>query len=148
VRVSATNLNGAATAPTASALLLLAGPAPVPVPVPVTGGQVVAVAPGITATLKAPRTVKRGAVRNYAVRFTPLGPRGTVRMAIVNAAGAELAVIAPARPVGPQGKARRYWKMPRTLAPGVYTVRAIYTPLSTQVTAYAQATLSKPIVVR
>ncbi|MDO8309283.1 MAG: hypothetical protein Q7V58_13120 [Actinomycetota bacterium] len=148
VLVRATNLNGTATTPGASALLPIDGLPAVPVPPAVSGGQVVTVATGVTATLRSPVRVRRGAVRTYAVRFNSTAVLGTVRIVLVNSAGQQVRVVAAGKRINRNGVARRMWRLPYGVLPGAYTVTAVFTPRAEQSTAYAVATLTKTITVR
>ncbi len=146
--VSATNLNGAAATAASSALLGINGLPPAPIPTPVVGGQTVTIAAGVTATLKGPSSPRRTRLLNYSVTMSNSAVRGTVRISIIDSTGREVRVIAAKRAIKANGVARRLNRVTRFVAPGQYTLRAIFTPAAAQNTTYAVATMTKPINVR
>ena len=148
VQVTAANLNGASATPSSSNLLVTDGLPPAPTPPAVSGGQTVLVAPGVTATLKHPTRPKRGSLRSYAVRFSSPAVRGTVRISLVAPSGTVVRVIAARRTVKANGVAKRLWRLPYAVAPGQYSVVAVFTPAADQVSTVASATLTRSITVR
>jgi len=148
VMVGATNLNGASANKAASNVQAIDGLPPTPPPPAVTGGQTVTIAAGVTATLKGPKKTKQRKARAYRVIFSDKKVRGTVRITLVDSFGAEVRVLAKALPVKANGRAARLAKIPRTVAPGVYTLKAVYTPTPEQATTYAVATMAKPLTLR
>ena len=155
--VSAKNLNGASK-PVGSALFQVAPKATAPTqptqptaPAPVTGVGKVTLAPGVTATLSGPSSVKRKAKKTYRVTFTAPQPRGTVKLSLVNAAGAEAYVLTPATNLKGTKKtayASRTARIPRSVQKGAYTLVAVYTPTTGQATTYPVVTLTKPLTLR
>lgn len=147
--VRASNLNGAAAKVAASALLQMGAR---PVPPPVTGGMTVTIAPNVTATFRAVNRTKRHTLRSYRVRFNSAAVRGKVRMTLVNSAGVEVLVIAKgkwARAQEPDSAlAKRWRRIPWRIAPGAYTVRAVFTPHPSLTTTYAVATMTRAITIR
>ena len=148
VQVSAANLNGTSSAPSSSNLLAIDGLPPAPAPPAVSGGQTVLVAPGVTATLKHPTRPKRGSLRSYAVRFSSPAIRGTVRISLVDPSGTVVRVIAARRTVKANGVAKRLWRLPYAVAPGQYSVVAVFSPSPDQAGTVAAATLRRAITVR
>ncbi len=148
VAVRATNANGPSAKAAVSALLQMGAK---PVPPPVVGGTTVALAPGVTATFRAVNRTKRAVLRSYRVTINSGSARGKVRMTLVNAVGTEVLVIAKGRWVratGPTAIAKRWKRIPRRIAPGVYNVRAVFTPHPDQRTTLASATMIRTITVR
>jgi hypothetical protein len=82
------------------------------------------------------------------VIFSDRKVRGTVRITLVDSFGAEVRVLARALPVKANGRAARLARIPRTVAPGLYTLKAVYTPTTDQTTTYAVATMTKPLKLR
>lgn len=148
VQVVARNLNGAVASPASSNLLTIDGLPPAPIPAPVVGGQTVTIANGVTATLKGPKNPKRTRLLNYSVRMSNPAVRGKARITIVDANGREVRVIAAGRWIKPNGVARRLARVTKYVAPGQYTLKAVFTPRSDMATTYAVATMTKPIYVR
>lgn len=148
VLVNATNLNGTAASAAASAMAVIGAPVPPPTPAPVSGGQTVTLAAGVTATLKGPKRPRRSVLRSYAVKFNSTAPQGTVRITIVNSTGQTMRVIAPHRPITGTGLARRLVRVTKSVPPGLYTLKAVYTPRADQAATYPVATMTKPITIR
>lgn len=148
VVVNASNLNGFAAAPTPSTLVTISGLPPAPVPAPVAGGQTVTIAAGATATLNGPTNPRRARLYSFSVRMSNPAVRGTARITIVDFAGREVRVIATGRTIKPNGVARSLARVSKKVPPGQYTLRAVFTPSADQATAFAVATMSKPITVR
>lgn len=148
VLVGATNLNGPAATPAPSNIQAIDGLPPTPPPAPVAGGQTVTIAAGVTAKLRGPKKTKRGVRRAYGVTFSDRKVQGTVRITLVNSLGTEVRVIARALPVKPNGKAARLAKIPRSVARGGYTLKAVYTPSQSVASTYAVATMTKPLTLR
>lgn len=148
-QVIATNLNGESTKPNQSALLKTGAK---PIPAAVTGGVRAAISPTVNATLRAVNRTKRGTLRKFRVTFNAADVRGTVRLSLVNAYGAEVKVITKGVWVTPSGPnasiGARWWRVAKKLAPGAYSVRAVYTPASDQASTYAAATLTRTILLR
>lgn len=145
VSVKATNLNGTSTVADTSARLAIDGLPPKLPPTPVAGGQTVQLVPGITATLKGAKVIKRGKSKLFRVLVSNRAVKGKVRMVLVNSAGLEVLVIAKGKWINPAGKAKKVKRIPKTLPAGLYTLRAVYTPRSDQTTTYPVATMSKPL---
>ncbi len=152
--ITATNLNGAGK-PTSSALFQVAAKPAAPIqpttPTPVAGGTTVTLAPGVAAKLTGPSSVKRKAKRTYRATFTAPQPRGTVRFSLLDKAGTEVYVLAENAGVKGGKKtatAARTARIPRSVAKGSYTLRAIYTPTAAQAPTYPIATLTKPLSVK
>ncbi len=148
VQVSATNLNGAVATAASSTLLTIDGLPPKPIPAPVVGGQTVTIAGGVTATLKGPKTPKRTRLLNYSVRMSNPAVRGKARITIVDFSGREVRVIATGRWIKPNGIARRLARVTKSVPPGQYTLKAVFTPRADMMTTYSVATMTKPIYVR
>jgi len=148
VMVGASNLNGASASKAASNIQAIDGLPPTPPPAAVVGGQTVTIATGVTATLKGPKKTKQRKARAYRVIFSDRKVRGTVRITLVDSFGAEVRVLARALPVKANGRAARLARIPRTVAPGLYTLKAVYTPTTDQTTTYAVATMTKPLKLR
>lgn len=149
--ITATNLNGAGK-PASSGLFQVAAKPAAPVqpttPTPVAGGATVTVTPGVVAKLTGPSSVKRKAKRTYRATFTAPQPRGTVRFSLLDKAGTEVYVIADAAGVKGGKKtatAAQTARIPRSVAKGSYTLRAVYTPAAAQASNYPIATLTKPL---
>jgi hypothetical protein len=149
VLVTATNANGPSTA-AASAIVTTAAAAPTPPPslTPVSGGQSVVLGGSVVATLKGPKRPRAGALKWYGVRLSNPSVRGTVRITLVDATGAEIAVIVKGRTLKATGRSGRYWRAPASLAPGTYTLQAVITPRADQAGTYAQGTMRKAITIR
>ncbi len=148
VTVRATNANGTSALAAASALTSMG---PRPVPAPVVGGPSVTMAPGLTATFRAVNRTKRGVLRSYRVRFTAPSVRGKVRMTLVTTTGVEVLVIARGKwttTTGPISEAKRWRRVPKRIAPGIYSVKAVYTPHPSLSTAYPVTTLVRTITLR
>lgn len=149
VLVRATNLNGQSAQASASALLKSGSK---PIPAAVTGGIKVAIAPGTTATVRAVNRTKRGVLRKFRVVFNSAEVRGKVRMSLVNAYGQEVRVITKGKWAVPDGPdvaiSARWWRISKKIAPGSYTIRAVFTPNPAQASTYAAATLTRTIVLR
>lgn len=148
VSVKATNLNGTSNVADKSARLAIDGLPPKLPPTPVVGAQTVQLVPGVTATLKAAKAIKRGDRRLFRTIFSSNSVKGKVRMSIVNAAGLEVLVIAKGKWVKGNGIAKKVKRIPRSLPKGYYTLKAVYTPRKDQTTVYPIATMSKPIRVK
>lgn len=146
--ITASNLNGVSVTSNQSARLAIDGLPPKLPPAPVVGGQTVQLVAGVTATLKAAKSVKIGDRRLFRVVVSDRAVKGKVRMSMVNSAGAEVYVIAKGKWINKTGKAKKIKKVKSSLAPGNYTLKAVYTPRADQGTTYPVATLSKPIRVR
>ena len=148
VQVTARNLNGAVASAASSGLLTIDGLPPAPIPAPVVGGQTVTIANGVTATLKGPKNPKRTRLLNYSVRMSNPAVRGKARITIVDFSGREVRVIATGRWIKPNGVARRLARVTKHVAPGQYTLKAVFTPRADMASTYAVATMTKPIYVR
>lgn len=127
----------------------IAPPAP---PQPVTGGQTVTIAQGITLTLRAPNRSKAGKKKAFAVLANTANIKGKLRMTIVDSAGRERQVIAKGRWLKPLGvdakRALKRKRISKSLSPGTYTVKAVFTPAPAFRDNYPIATASKPLVIR
>lgn len=148
VSVKATNLNGTSAVADTSARLSIDGLPPKLPPTPVVGAQTVQLIPGITATLKGAKAPKRGTSKLFRVIMSNKAVKGKVRIVLVNSSGLESLVIAKGKWINRAGKAKKVKRISRTLPPGLYTLRAVYTPRSDQSTVYPVATMSKPIRIR
>jgi virginiamycin B lyase len=146
-RIAATNLNGKTATPAISAPLLV-NAAAATLPQPVIGGTSAVMGNGITATLNAPRTKKRGLIGVYRMRFSVPTVRGKVVILLQDATGITVRTIAPNKSVNVKGIAQKTWRMPRNLQSGTYVVKAIYTPIASQAATNSVTTLSKSIFVR
>lgn len=152
--VTASNLNGAGK-PASSGLFQLAAKPAIPTqpttPTPVAGGATVTVTSGVTATLTGPSSAKRKAKKVYRLTFKAPQPRGTVRFSLLDKVGTEVFVIADAASVKGTKKtayASKSVRIPRSVAKGSYTLRAVYTPTAAQAPTYPITTLTKPITIR
>ncbi len=154
--VKATNLNGTSAAAMSGLLQVGAKPTPTPpplppVPAPVSGGASVTLVPGVTATLTAPTRAARGTAHRYTVTLSSPAPKGTVRLSLITSTGIEKRVLWSGTSLT-TGKKTAYVskssRLPRSLAKGRYTLRAVYTPPPNQAATYPIATLTKAIVVR
>lgn len=157
VNVTASNLNGPSKPASSDTVKLAPKPADPGQPTqpagptPVAGAGTVTLAPGVTAKIVAPTKVSRGAKRTYKVTFTSPKPRGAVRFALVDAAGAEAYVISPATAVKGTKKfayASKKARVPKAVPKGVYTLVAVFTPTAKQVATYPVATLTRGITLR
>ncbi len=146
--ITATNLNGTSRTTHQSARLAIDGLPPKLPPTPVVGAQTVQLVPGVTATLKGAKKAKIGDRRLFRVVMSDRAVKGKVRMSIVNSAGVEVYVIAKGKWINKTGQAKKVKKIKRSLAPGYYTLKAVYTPRANQGTIYPIATMSKPIRVK
>ena len=127
-------------------------PAPAPQPTPASGGQTVAIAQGVALTLRATNGTRTGVRRPFAVIANTANIRGKVRITIVDSAGRERQVIAKGRVMRPFGaenrRALRRNVISRSLSPGTYTVRAVFTPAPRFRDRFPVATMTKPITIR
>ena len=146
--ITAANLNGASSTASQSARLAVDGLPPKLPPTPVVGAQAVQLVPGVTATLKGAKNVKIGKRKLFRVVMSDRAVKGKVRMSIVNSAGIEVYVIAKGKWINKTGKAKKVKKIKRSLAPGNYTLKAVYTPRSNLGTIYPIATMTKPIRIK
>lgn len=109
-------------------------------------------AEGITMNLQAPERARVGRKAMVVVAVDTGNIKGKVRMSIVDAAGRERQVIAKGRwlkPVDANSKqARKGKRISRSLAPGTYTVRTVFTPTAAFRDNYPIATLSQTITIR
>ncbi len=120
-------------------------------PAPVAGAVTVALTPGIVAKATSPSTIRRGTKRTYAVTFTSPKPRGTVRISLVDAAGTEVRVLAPATAVTGTKRAayaRKKARIPKAVPKGAYTLVFVYTPTAKQAATYPVATLTRGVTLR
>lgn len=148
VKVKGTNLNGTSTTAGQSAMLPIDGLPPKLPPAPVIGGQTVQLVPGITAKLKGAKRIKRGDRRLFRTIMSNRDVKGKVRMTIVDSAGNDVLVIAKGKWIKGAGKAKKVKRIPKRLSPGLYTLKAVYTPRKDQIATYPVATMSKPIRIR
>jgi streptogramin lyase len=127
-------------------------PAPGPAPGPVAGGQTATIAQGVTLTLRATNRTRAGVRRPFAVIANTANIRGKLRITIVDSAGRERQVIAKGRVLRPFGtdnrRALRRNVVSRSLSPGTYTVRAVFTPAPRFRDRFPVATMTKPITIR
>ncbi len=130
--ITATNLNGTSRTTHQSARLAIDGLPPKLPPTPVVGAQTVQLVPGVTATLKGAKKVKIGDRRLFRVVMSDRAVKGKVRMSIVNSAGVEVYVIAKGKWINKTGQVKKVKKIKRSLAPGYYTLKAVYTPRANQ----------------
>lgn len=128
------------------------GTVPPPAPTPVTGGQTVAIAEGVTLTLKAANRAKVGKKKAFAVVANTANIKGKVRISIIDSAGRERQVIAKGRWLKPLGtnakRALKRKRISRSLPAGTYTVKAVFTPTPAFRDNYPVATMSKVITIR
>lgn len=127
----------------------IAPPAP---PAPVTGGQTVVIAEGVTMTLRAPNRTRVGKKKTFAVATNTANIKGKLRISIVDSAGRERQVIAKGRWLKPLGttakRATKRKRISRSLSPGTYTVKAVFTPAPAFRDNFPVATMTKPITIR
>ena len=158
IRVSVQGVNGSGSGTAAFSALVAVGtatpprPTPGPVPTPVTGGTTVNLATGITMTLQSPAQARSGRKATIAVSVNTANIKGKVRMSIVDAAGRERQVFAKGRWLKPADanskQARKGKRVSTSLAPGTYSVRAVFTPAPAFRDDYPVATLSQAITIR
>lgn len=158
VRVSVQGVNGSGPGNAAFSTLVGVGtttpprPSPGPVPTPVTGGSSVNLATGVTMTLQAPPQIRIGRKAMVAVTVNTGDIKGKVRMSILDAAGRERQVIANGRWLKPldanSKQARKGKRISKSLPPGSYTVRTVFTPTAAFRDNYPVATLSQAITIR
>lgn len=146
--VTGVNLNGVGSTTSVSARLAIDGLPPKLPPTPVVGGQTIQLVPGVTATLKGAKKLKIGDRRLFRVIMSDRAVKGKVRMSIVNSAGVEVYVIAKGKWINKTGKAKKVKKIKNTVTPGLYSLKAVYTPRANQQFTYPVATMSKPIRIR
>lgn len=127
----------------------IAPPAP---PAPVVGGQTVVIAEGVTMTLRAPNRTRVGKRKSFAVVTNTANIKGKLRISIVDSGGRERQVIAKGRWLKPLGanakRALKRKRISRSLSPGTYTVKAVFTPTPAFRDNYPVATMTKPITIR
>lgn len=158
LRVAVQGVNGSGSGSAAFSTLVGVGtsapprPTPGPVPTPVAGGSSVDIASGVTMTLQAPSRARLGRKATVVVSVNTSNIKGKIRMSIIDAAGRERQVIAKGRWLKPAGtdakQARKRKKISRSLAPGTYTLRAVFTPTPAFRDDYPVATLSQAITIR
>ena len=152
IRVSVQGVNGSGPGSPAFSSLVGVGTAPPPAPTPVTGGQTVTIAQGVTLTLRATNRTRTGVRRPFAVIANTANIKGKVRISIIDSAGRERQVIAKGRWLKPLGatskRAIKRKVVTRSLTPGTYTVRAVFTPTPAFRDNYPIATMSKTITIR
>lgn len=158
LRVAVQGVNGSGSGSPAYSTLVGVGtsapprPTPGPVPTPVSGGATVALVDGVTMTMQAPTRARIGRKATVVVAVNTGNIKGKIRMSIVDAAGRERQVIAKGRWLKPAGEnakqARKGKKVSRSLSPGTYTIRAVFTPAPAFRDDYPVATLSQAITIR
>jgi len=152
LRVGVQAVNGSGPGSPSYSSLVGVGTTPPPAPTPVTGGQTVTVAEGVTLTLKSAKRSRAGVKRSFAVIANTSNIKGKVRISIVDAAGRERQVVAKGRWLKPLGantkRALKRKRISRSLSPGTYTVKAVFTPTPAFRDNYPVATMSKVITIR
>ena len=152
LRVGVQAVNGSGPGSPSYASLVGVGTTPPPAPTPVTGGQTLTIAEGVTLTLKSVKRSRAGKKRSFAVISNTSNIRGKVRISIVDAAGRERQVVAKGRWLKPLGantkRALKRKRISRSLSPGTYTVKAVFTPTPAFRDNYPVATMSKVITIR
>jgi streptogramin lyase len=151
-RVGVQGVNASGPGGRAYSNVVGAGTTPPPAPTPASGGQTVQVAEGITLTLRAVKRTKAGNKRSFAVIANTANIKGKVRMTIVDGAGRERQIIAKGRWLKPLGtnakRALKRKRVSKSLQPGAYTVKAVYTPTPAFRDNYPVATMTKAITIR
>ena len=103
-------------------------------------------------TLKSVNRSRAGVKRPFAVIANTSNIKGKVRISIVDAAGRERQVVAKGRWLKPLGantkRALKRKRISRSLSPGTYTVKAVFTPTPAFRDNYPVATMSKVITIR
>ena len=103
-------------------------------------------------TLQAPPQIRIGRKAMVAVTVNTGDIKGKVRMSILDAAGRERQVIANGRWLKPldanSKQARKGKRISKSLPPGSYTVRTVFTPTAAFRDNYPVATLSQAITIR
>jgi streptogramin lyase len=152
LRVSVQGVNSSGAGTPAFSSLVGVATTPPPAPTPVTGGQTVTIAEGVTLTLKSAKRSRAGVKRSFAVIANTSNIKGKVRISIVDAAGRERQVVAKGRWLKPLGantkRALKRKRISRSLSPGTYTVKAVFTPTPAFRDNYPVATMSKVITIR
>ena len=152
LRVGVQAVNGSGPGSPSYSSLVGVGTTPPPAPTPVTGGQTVTIAEGVTLTLKSVKRTRAGKKRSFAVIANTSNIKGKVRISIVDAAGRERQVVAKGRWLKPLGantkRALKRKRISRSLSPGTYTVKAVFTPTPAFRDNYPVATMSKVITIR
>ena len=152
LRVGVQAVNGSGPGSPSYSSLVGVGTTPAPAPTPVTGGQTVTIAEGVTLTLKSVKRSRAGKKRSFAVIANTSNIKGKVRISIVDAAGRERQVVAKGRWLKPLGantkRALKRKRISRSLSPGTYTVKAVFTPTPAFRDNYPVATMSKVITIR
>lgn len=158
VRVAVQGVNGSGSGSPAFSTLVGIGtstpprPTPGPVPTPVSGGATVDLVQGISMSMQSPSRARAGRRATVVVSVNTSNIKGKVRMSIVDAAGRERQVIAKGRWLKPADanskQARKGKRISRSLSPGTYTVRAVFTPTPAFRDDYPVATLSQTITIR
>ncbi|MGB0675932.1 MAG: hypothetical protein ACPGOU_06870, partial [Candidatus Nanopelagicales bacterium] len=109
-------------------------------------------AEGVTLNLKSVKRTRTGVKRSFAVIANTSNIKGKVRISIVDAAGRERQVVAKGRWLKPLGantkRALKRKRISRSLSPGTYTVKAVFTPTPAFRDNYPVATMSKVITIR
>lgn len=151
IRVTVQGVNGSGPGNAAFSALVGVGTTPPPVPTPVSGGATVTLAPGITLALNSRDAVRAGKRAAFSVVANTSNIKGKVRISIMDSAGRERQVIAKGRWLKPAGtdasQALKRKRVARSLTPGTYTVRAVFTPTPAFRDNYPVATLSKTITI-
>ena len=152
LRVGVQAVNGSGPGSPSYSSLVGVGTTPPPAPTPVTGGQTVVIAEGVTLNLKSVKRTRAGVKRSFAVIANTSNIKGKVRISIVDAAGRERQVVAKGRWLKPLGantkRALKRKRISRSLSPGTYTVKAVFTPTPAFRDNYPVATMSKVITIR
>ena len=152
LRVGVQAVNGSGPGSPSYSSLVGVATTPPPAPTPVTGGQTVTIAEGVTLTLKSVKRTRAGVKRSFAVIANTSNIKGKVRISIVDAAGRERQVVAKGRWLKPLGantkRALKRKRISRSLSPGTYTVKAVFTPTPAFRDNYPVATMSKVITIR
>jgi len=152
LRVGVQAVNGSGPGSPSYSSLVGVATTPPPAPTPVTGGQTVTIAEGVTLTLKSAKRSRAGVKRSFAVIANTSNIKGKVRISIVDAAGRERQVVAKGRWLKPLGantkRALKRKRISRSLSPGTYTVKAVFTPTPAFRDNYPVATMSKVITIR
>ena len=152
VRVSVQGVNGSGAGTPSFSSLVGVATTPPPAPTPVSGGQTVTIAEGVTLTLKAAKRPRAGKKKYFAVIANTANIKGKNRITIVDSAGRERQVIAKGRWLKPLGtnakRALKRKRISRTLPPGTYTVKAVFTPTRAFRDNYPVATMTKVMTIR
>jgi len=152
IRSGVQGVNASGPGPIAWSSTVGVGIAPPAPPQPVSGGQTVTIAEGVTLTLKAAKRPRAGKRKSFAVIANTANIKGKNRVTIVDSAGRERQLIAKGRWLKPLGtdakRALKRKRISRTLPPGTYTVKAVFTPSRAFRDNYPIATMTKVMTIR